>query len=71
MPVDLGLAGFKINLFDFPEFAQNLKVVEERENVEAHGELEGRIQPDVITTSMAEAIEGADAIFLTIRAYGA
>jgi opine dehydrogenase len=35
------------------------------------GRLEGRIEPDVITTDMAEAVEGADAIFLTIRAYGA
>lgn len=71
MAVDLGLKGFKVNLFDFPEFDRNLKVVEERGSVEATGNLEGKVEPDVITTDMAEAVEGADAIFLTIRAYGA
>ena len=71
MAVDLGLKGFEINLFDFPEFDKNLKAVEERGSVEATGKLEGKVEPDVITTDMAEAVEGADAVFLAIRAYGA
>ena len=71
MAVDLGLKGFKVNLFDFPEYDRNLRAVEERGSVEATGYLEGRVEPDVITTDMAEAVDGADAVFLTIRAYGA
>ena len=71
MAVDLGLRGFKVNLFDFPEFDRNLRAVEERGFVEATGKLEGKVEPDVITTDMAEAVEGADVVFLTIRAYGA
>lgn len=71
MAVDLGLKGFKVNLFDFPEYDTNLKIVEEKGNIEAYGNLEGKVEPDVLTTDMGEAIEGADAIFATIRAYGA
>ncbi len=71
MAVDLGGKGFKVNLFDFPEYDRNLKIVEEKGRIEAHGNLEGVVEPDVITTNMGEAIEGADAIFMTIRAYGA
>lgn len=71
MAVDLGLRGFKVNLFDFPEYSRNLKTIEEMGSIEAHGNLVGKIQPDVLTTDMAEALEGADAIFMTIRAYGA
>lgn len=71
MAVDLGLKGFKVNLFDFPEFSANLKMVEAKGSIEAYGNLEGKVEPDVMTTDMAEAVEGADAIFLTIRAYGA
>jgi opine dehydrogenase len=71
MAVDLGLKGFKVNMFDFPEFDTSLKAIEERGFVEATGKLEGKVEPDVITTDMAEAVEGADAVFLAIRAYGA
>jgi opine dehydrogenase len=70
MALDLGLRGFKVNLFDFPEFSRNLRAVEKRGSIEAVGKLEGKMEPDVVTTDMAEAVEGADAIFLTIRAYG-
>lgn len=70
MAVDLGLRGFKVNLFDFPGFDQNLRAVEGRGSVETVGELEGSVEPDVITTDVAEAVEGADVIFLTVRAYG-
>jgi opine dehydrogenase len=71
MAVDLGLKGFKVNLFDFPEYDRNLRLVEEKGSIEAYGNLVGEVEPDVITTDMDEAIDGADAIFMTIRAYGA
>ncbi len=70
MAVDLGMKGFKVNIFDFPEYDRNLKAIQERGSIEAIGNLEGKVEPDVITTDMAEAVEGADAIFLAIRAYG-
>jgi len=70
MAVDLGLKGFKVNLFDFPGLDRNLRAIEERGSVEATGNLKGKVEPDVVTTDMSEAVEGADAIFLTIRAYG-
>jgi opine dehydrogenase len=71
MAVDLGMKGFKVNIFDFPEYDRNLKAIQERGSIEATGNLEGKVEPDVITTDMTEAIDGADAIFLAIRAYGA
>jgi opine dehydrogenase len=71
MAVDLGLKGFKVNLFDFPEYDYNLKLVEEKGGIEAFGKLEGYVEPDVLTRNMEEAIEDSDAIFMTIRAYGA
>lgn len=71
MAVDLGLKGFRVNLFDFSEYGANLKMVEERGNIESYGSLNGKVEPDVITTDMKEAVDGCDAIFLTIRAYGA
>lgn len=58
MAVDLGLKGFKVNLFDFPEYSRNLKLVEEKGSIEAYGNLEGKVKPDVITTDISEAIEG-------------
>jgi opine dehydrogenase len=70
MAVDLGMKGFKVNLFDFPEYDRNIRAIEERGSVKAVGKLEGEVEPDVVTTDIAEAIEGADAIFLAIRAYG-
>jgi opine dehydrogenase len=71
MAVDLGMKGFKVNIFDFPEYDKNLRAIQERGSVEAIGNLEGKVEPNVITTDMAEAIEGADAIFIATRAYGA
>jgi len=71
MAVDLGSKGFKVNLFDFPEYSKNLKMVEEKGSIEAYGNLVGRVEPDVITTDMEEAVTDSDAIFATIRAYGA
>ncbi|MCW4048789.1 MAG: NAD/NADP octopine/nopaline dehydrogenase family protein [Candidatus Bathyarchaeota archaeon] len=71
MAVDLGLKGFKINIFDFPDYSKNLKLVEEKGSIEAYGNLEGKVEPDVITTDMNEAVQDSDAIFATIRAYGA
>ncbi len=71
MAVDLGLKGFKVSLFDFPEYDANLRIVEEEGRIKAYGNLVGTVEPDVITTDMEEAIDGADAIFMAIRAYGA
>jgi opine dehydrogenase len=71
MAVDLGLKGFKVNLFDFPEYDKNLRLIEEKGRIEAYGNLEGFVEPDVITSNMEEAIDDADALFMTIRAYGA
>jgi opine dehydrogenase len=71
MAVDLGLKGFKVNIFDFPEYSTNLKLVEEKGSIETYGKLEGKVEPDVLTTNMNEAIQGSDAIFASIRAYGA
>lgn len=70
MAVDLGLRGFEVKLFDFPEFDANLRAVEERGCIEARGEIEGRVEPEVVW-NIAEAVEDVDIIFLTIRAYGA
>lgn len=71
MAVDLGLKGFKVNIFDYPEYSKNLEQVEEKGSIEAYGNLEGKVEPDVLTTDINEAIQGSDAIFATIRAYGA
>jgi opine dehydrogenase len=71
MAVDLGIKGHKVNLFDFPEYSSNLKAIQKLGIIEAYGNLEGKVEPNVITTSISEAVEDCDAIFLTIRAYGA
>ena len=60
-----------MNIFDFPEYEGNLRVIQEKCSIEATGNLEGKVEPDVITTDMAEAVEETDAPFLAIRAYGA
>ena len=39
MAVDLGLKGFKVNIFDFPEYDRNLRAIEERGSIEAIGNL--------------------------------
>jgi opine dehydrogenase len=71
MAVDLGTKGFKVNLFDFPDYDANLRIVQEKGAIEATGALQGKVEPDVVTTKMSEAIEGVDVIFMTIRSWGA
>lgn len=70
MAVDLGNKGFKVRLFDFPEYDHHLRLVEEQGKIEACGKLEGTVEPFLVTTNMAEAISGADVVFLTIRSWG-
>jgi opine dehydrogenase len=71
MAADLGLKGFKVNLFDFPDFDANLRMVQEKGTIEATGALQGKIEPHIVTTNISEAIQGVDVIFMTIRSWGA
>lgn len=70
MAVELGLKGHTLNLFDVPKFDRNIKAIQKRGGVEATNKVSGFYKPNKVTTNAKEAIEGADIIMMTARAFG-
>jgi opine dehydrogenase len=67
---DLSLAGFKVNLFEFPEFEENLKPIIERKGIEIVGSARvGFAKLNKVTTSIKEAIEDVDLIMVVVPAF--
>ena len=79
MAADLSLKGYKVRLYELPEFAKrSLAEVLETQKIELSGDQinfkwfknEGVAEIDMVTTNMAEALEGMKLILLTIPAMG-
>jgi opine dehydrogenase len=68
----LSLAGRRVTLSDFPEFEAALRPVRETgviDLVRQDGPWEGRARVHAVTTSVAEAVRGADAVFVCTQAH--
>ena len=69
MSTDLGLAGFNVNLFEFPEYAENIKPLEKDGSITATGEARaGTYIPQMITSDIQKAIEGVEAVLVAVQA---
>jgi len=67
---DLSLAGFDINLYESPEFKENLKPIIEHGGIEIIGAARnGFAKLNKVTTSIKEAIEGVDLIMVIVPAF--
>lgn len=65
---DLALQGKAVRLFEFPEFAGNLCHLRRHRRLNATGEVCGEARLQAVTSDLAEAVNGADAVFVVTQA---
>jgi opine dehydrogenase len=69
MAAHLTLEGFPVRLYELPRFADNLRPAQERGGIELTGVVgEGFAKPELITTDVAQAIQGVSHIFVVTQA---
>ena len=69
MAAHLSLAGFPVRLYELPRFAGNIRPAQERGGIELTGVVgEGFARPELITTDIAQAIQGVSHIFVVTQA---
>ena len=66
----LTLKGFKINLWEHPDFLDKFKPILESRTIESIGLIEGVARLNKVTTNIKEAIENVDLINVPIPALG-
>jgi opine dehydrogenase len=70
MAADLTIAGFEVNLFEVPEFRENIEAVIKRGEIEITGVARNGIAKiKKATTNMREAVEGVDVINIVTPAF--
>jgi opine dehydrogenase len=68
---DLTLAGYEVNMFEFPQFKSNVqKVLETREIVKEGVSPTGVAKIRLATTDVAEAVKGVSIILVIMPAFG-
>jgi opine dehydrogenase len=69
---DLSLAGFKVNLYELPQFAGGLfSETLKRGEVELLGKVgEGTVRINKVTTEISEALRDAEIVIVTVPAFG-
>jgi opine dehydrogenase len=71
MAADLALKGLSVCFFELPRFADNLRPAQERGSIQLTGVVgEGFARPALITTDIAEAVQGASHLFIVTQALG-
>ncbi len=69
MTADLGLAGFDVNLYEFPKYSDNIQGVKDAKNINITGEARtGSYKPSLVTTDIKKAIDGVGAILVSTHA---
>jgi opine dehydrogenase len=69
MAADLALKGFSVRFYELPRFAEFIRPAQDRGGIELTGVVgEGFAKPKLITTDMAQAIQGASHIFVVTQA---
>lgn len=69
MAADLALAGLAVNLYELPEYEQNLEPIRERGGIEATGVVrQGFARLNRVTSAIDEAIRGVDHVLVVTRA---
>jgi len=68
MAADLTLAGISVNLFEFPEFEQNIDPIKKRGGIEITGVARtGFAKIESVTTNLEEAIDGVSHIMVVTQ----
>jgi opine dehydrogenase len=70
MAADLTSRGFKVNLYDLPEFDKNVKSTKERGGIEISGEITGFYKLERVTTDIEEAVEDVEIAMIVVRPRG-
>ena len=65
---DLALQGKGVRLFEFPEFAANIEELSRQPWLAATGDVHGRAPLQCVTSDLAEAVAGTDAIVVVTQA---
>ena len=65
---DLILQGKKVNLFEFPEYKENLTHLLESKTLIASGAVEGEATLEVVTSDIHEVMEGVDTVMVCTQA---
>ncbi|MCD6580175.1 MAG: NAD/NADP octopine/nopaline dehydrogenase family protein [Desulfuromusa sp.] len=69
MAVDLISRGFTVNLFEMPEFRQNIEQLFTSKTIESSGTVEGRFELNLVTTDIDQAIAGVKYILIVTPAF--
>ena len=71
MAAHLTLKGIPVRFYEMPRFADNIRPAQERGGIEITGVVgEGFARPELITTNIAEAVQGVSHIFVVTQALG-
>lgn len=71
MAAHMTLKGFPVRFYEMPRFADNIRPAQERGGIEITGVVgEGFARPELITTNIAEAVQGVSHIFVVTQALG-
>ncbi len=62
----MAMRGFKVTLFDNEKFSEQLNAVKENGFIQLRGWVRGIGKPELVTTDPAEAIPGAETIFVDV-----
>lgn len=69
MAGDMTLAGHRCRLFEFPEYAENIKPIEAQGGIRVTGIAQtGFAKIALVTTNLKEAVQGADLMMVTTQA---
>ena len=66
---DYAVHGYEVRLFDFPQFSENINVIQATGMVYSEGELTGQAKIALATTDLDSAIDGANIIYVVGPAY--
>lgn len=69
MAVDLTSRGFKVNMYEMPEFRHNLSQLFETRAIEVSGAINGRFTVEMVTSDIEEAIKGVRYILIATPAF--
>jgi len=69
MAADLASRGFKVNMFEMPEFKSNLSLLFETKTIEIDGCIKGRYTLKKVTSDIHEAIDGVRYILIVTPAF--
>lgn len=71
LAADLALRGHDVALYDLPRFAPVIEAIRRRGNtIELQNKITGTAKIRLVTTDIAEALDGAEVVYFTAPSYG-